>query len=57
MRQVHWKQSARQGELLVKLHETSETAQRSLLLVTDAAAYADDAVDRQSNRFPDMPVR
>jgi uncharacterized protein (DUF58 family) len=41
MRQVHWKQSARQGELLVKLHDTSDIAQRSILLVTDAGAYSD----------------
>lgn len=27
----------------MKLHDTSETAQRSILLVTDAAAYSDDA--------------
>ncbi|MEU4454517.1 DUF58 domain-containing protein [Nocardioides sp. NPDC023903] len=43
MRQVHWKQSARQGELLVKVHDTGDAAQRSILLVTDPAAYSDGA--------------
>lgn len=38
-RQIHWKQSARQGELLVNLHETSETVDRSLLLITARDAY------------------
>lgn len=43
MRQVHWKQSARQGELLVKQHDTSDVIQRSILLVTDTAAYLNGA--------------
>lgn len=38
-RQIHWKQSARQGELLVNLHETSEAVDRALLLVTSRDAY------------------
>ncbi|MBO1902621.1 DUF58 domain-containing protein [Leucobacter weissii] len=42
LRQIHWKQTARQGELLVKLHETASSASRSLLLVTASDAYADD---------------
>lgn len=45
LRQIHWKQSARQGELLVKLHDERERAERSLRLVTEAAAYAADGAD------------
>lgn len=40
LRQIHWKQSARQGELLVNLHETAGSAQRALLLVHDRDAFA-----------------
>jgi uncharacterized protein (DUF58 family) len=39
-RQVHWKQSARQGSLLVNLHEDDAVQTENLHLVTDAAAYA-----------------
>ena len=38
-RQIHWKQSARQGELLVNLHETADAPERAVLLVTTAGAY------------------
>ncbi|MFT0848298.1 transglutaminaseTgpA domain-containing protein [Actinomycetaceae bacterium L2_0104] len=41
MRQVHWKQSARQGQLLVNLPEPQRLSERSLFLETDAAAYPD----------------
>lgn len=39
MREVHWKQSARQGELLVNLREQTDHPERSLLLDTDPDAY------------------
>lgn len=42
LREIHWKQSARQGELLVNLHERDEPEQRSLQLVTVADAYASE---------------
>lgn len=38
-RQIHWKQSARQGELLVNLYEHNTRSERSLLLNDDARAY------------------
>lgn len=34
LRRIHWKQSARQGELLVKLHDGADSPDRALLLVT-----------------------
>lgn len=40
-RRIHWKQSARQGELLVNLHEHTDTPERALRLVTAGDAYAD----------------
>nr|NLD40592.1 DUF58 domain-containing protein [Actinomycetales bacterium] len=39
LRQVHWKQSARQGELLVNLPEAERESLRTLLLVTWEEAY------------------
>lgn len=38
-RQIHWKQSARQGELLVNLHEQENQPQRTFLLVTHRRTY------------------
>lgn len=38
-RQIHWKQSARQGELLVNMHDRTHRRERSLLLSTDAEDY------------------
>ncbi len=43
MRQVHWKQSARQGQLLVNLPEPEPVRERSLRLETSSDAYPDDA--------------
>lgn len=43
LREVHWKQSARQGELLVNLHEQTDHPERALLLDTDPGAYASAA--------------
>ena len=43
LRQVHWKQSARQGELLVNQDEQSDRRRRSLLLDTDRDAYRSEA--------------
>ena len=40
LRQIHWKQSARQGELLVNLNESPLTTRRSLFLVTAKEAYS-----------------
>ena len=40
IRQVHWKQSARQGQLLVNVPEDAEISERTLLLDTDQASYA-----------------
>lgn len=46
-RQIHWKQTARQGELLVNIHEDAERHRRSILLVTDRDAYPlDDEFER-----------
>ena len=42
IRQVHWKQSARQGQLLVNLPEDAEAAERTLLLDTDPSHYGDE---------------
>ncbi len=42
LRQIHWKQSARQGELLVNLQEGPEGEERVLALVTATEAYATD---------------
>lgn len=42
LRQIHWKQSARQGELLVNLHEQFDAPERTLALLTDGA-YDSDA--------------
>ncbi|WRS30435.1 DUF58 domain-containing protein [Actinomycetaceae bacterium MB13-C1-2] len=39
-RQIHWKQSARQGQLLVNLFEPEHQEDRTLLLVADRACYA-----------------
>lgn len=39
-RQIHWKQSARQGELLVNLQESVPRANQSLLLLIDQKSYA-----------------
>ncbi|GAA2181198.1 hypothetical protein GCM10009847_22080 [Leucobacter tardus] len=44
IRQVHWKQSARQGQLLVNLPEDAEAAERTLLLDTDPSHYGDERV-------------
>lgn len=38
-RQIHWKQSARQGELLVNIHEHTDQPQRTFVLIADADAY------------------
>ncbi|MFZ1382007.1 MAG: DUF58 domain-containing protein [Scrofimicrobium sp.] len=38
-RQIHWKQSARQGQLLVNLFEPDRREDRTLLLITDRACY------------------
>ncbi|RGE21424.1 DUF58 domain-containing protein [Leucobacter sp. wl10] len=43
LRQVRWKQSARQGDLLVNLYDTAESADESLLLITAEDAFSDDA--------------
>lgn len=40
LRQMHWKQSARQGQLLVNLYERQHDLERTLLLVTSADTYA-----------------
>ncbi len=42
LRQIHWKQSARQGELLVNQPFQDEQAARSLLLVTGRENYASE---------------
>lgn len=39
LRHIHWKQSARQGELLVNLLEDPDGRERSLLLVTSGEGY------------------
>ena len=51
-RQIHWKQSARQGELLVKLPEVTDTPERALRLVTDAGAYTDPGDARLAATAP-----
>ncbi|WP_224780996.1 DUF58 domain-containing protein [Leucobacter sp. Psy1] len=40
IRQVHWKQSARQGQLLVNVPEDAEVSERTILIDTDPASYA-----------------
>lgn len=45
-RSIHWKQSARQGELLVRLREPVEARSRHVELVTDARAYGPGAAGR-----------
>ncbi|MGO1594058.1 MAG: transglutaminaseTgpA domain-containing protein [Ancrocorticia sp.] len=42
MREVHWKQSARQGQLLVNLPDTEQLPEQSLWLETSPDAYPDD---------------
>ncbi len=39
LRQIHWKQSARQGQLLVNQYEREQSHDRTLLLVTNQDAY------------------
>lgn len=42
-RQIHWKQSARQGELLVNLQEHNAQSERALWLDRDREAYESEA--------------
>lgn len=41
-RTIHWKQSARQGTLLVNVADAPEKAEKTLVLVTDPRAYASE---------------
>lgn len=45
-RSIHWKQSARQGELLVRLREPADTHSRHVELVTNARAYGPNAAPK-----------
>lgn len=55
MRRVHWKASARHGELMVRLEEQRSHSQASILLDTRRAAYRDvdsgSGVQSQSDSF------
>lgn len=58
LRQVHWKQSARQDQLLVNIPEESETFAYSLLLIVLPSAYAtDDDFERAVSAAAALGVR
>ncbi|MDN5558174.1 MAG: DUF58 domain-containing protein [Ruaniaceae bacterium] len=57
-RQIHWKQSARQGELLVNVNESSEKPERALLLETAGSAYSSRAaLERAVSAAATLAVR
>lgn len=45
-RSIHWKQSARQGQLLVRLRDPAEAHPRRVELVTDARTYGPNAAPK-----------
>lgn len=59
IRQVHWKQSARQGALLVNVPEDADRAERTLLLDTLADAYGagTDEFERAVSAAATLAVR